>query len=266
MYNRLSMRFLPLLCLTSVLVAAPGDTPAEVTARKLHQALADSVITIRATVTITVTPGDQPAQTQDRTFEQLGTVVSSDGRVLLAASSIDPAAMMNGRTVNTQAGPVKLSAVSEVKEAFIVLADGTEIPAKVILKDKDLNLALIAPITPVAEKFLCVDTTVSDTVVAVDEVIVLGRMDKSFDRCAKVEVDSVAAVLAKPRSFISIHIPVTGCPVFSINGKFVGMTSGKQTTGDDGDSEGMVPVVIPAETLQKFLTPSAAKPAPAPSK
>ena len=26
------MRFLPLLCLTSVLVAAPGDTPAEVTA------------------------------------------------------------------------------------------------------------------------------------------------------------------------------------------------------------------------------------------
>lgn len=257
------MRLFTLICLTSALSAAPGDTPAEVTARKLHQTLADAVVTVRATVSITVTPGDQPAQTQDRTFEQLGTVVSASGQVLLAASSIDPASMMDGRMVNTQAGPMKLSAVSEVKEAFIILADGTEIPAKVMLKDKDLNLALIAPITPATETFVSVDTAASEMVVSVDEVIVLGRMDKSFDRCAKVEVDSVSAVLTKPRTFISIHIPVTGCPVFSANGKFVGMTSGKFATGDEGESSGMIPVVIPAETLRKFLAP---KPAPAPSK
>ena len=266
MYYQQSIRLLSLLCLTSVAIAAPGDTPAELTARKLHQSLADAVVTIRATIAITVTPGDQPAQTQDRTFEQIGTVISSDGRVLLAASSIDPAAVMNGRTVNTQAGPMRLSAVSEVKEAFIVLADGTEIPAKVVLKDKDLNLALIAPTAPPAEKFIYVDTTITDTVVPVDEVIVLGRMNKSFDRSAKVEVDSVAAVLTKPRPLVAIHIPVTGCPVFSANGKFVGMTSGKITTDDEGETEGMVPVVIPAETLQKFLAPAPTKPAPTQTK
>ena len=52
MYNRLFMRLLTLLCLTSALAAAPGDTPAEVTARKLHQALADAVVTMLAPVTV----------------------------------------------------------------------------------------------------------------------------------------------------------------------------------------------------------------------
>ena len=123
-----------------------ADTPAEATARVLHRTLGDAVVFVRATVSVTVTPGDQPAQSRDRTFEQLGTVVSADGRVLLAASAIDPAGVMDGRTVNTPMGEMKISATSQVKEAFIVLADGTEIPAKVVLKDKDLNLALVAPI------------------------------------------------------------------------------------------------------------------------
>ena len=251
-----------LLALGSVLPAHAADTPAQVTARALHRRLGDAVVLVRATVAVTVTPGDQPAQTRDRTFEQLGTVVSTDGRVLLSATSIDPAAVMDGRTVNTPAGPMKLAATSQVKEAFIVLADGTEIPAKVVLKDKDLNLALIAPVETATTAFVPVDVAASDTVEPVDEVVVLGRMDKSLDRASKVEIDAVAAVTTKPRPFISIHVNATGCPVFSVAGKFVGLTSGKIDAAADGDGEGvsMEPVVIPAATVQKFLAQAAAKP------
>ena len=94
------------------------------------------------------------------------------------------------------------------------------------------------------------------------EVVVLGRMDKSLNRVAKVEVDSVAAVVTKPRPLISIHVNATGCPVFSAGGKFVGLTSGKIDAATDGDGEGvsMEPVVIPAATVQKFLA-QAPKPA-----
>lgn len=260
-HNRLLA--LCLLTVGSFAFAGTADTPAEATARVLHRKLGDAVVLIRATVSVTVTPGDQPAQTRDRTFEQLGTVVSADGRVLLSATSIDPAAVMDGRTVNTPAGPMKLAATSQVKEAFIVLADGTEIPAKVVLKDKDLNLALVAPVAAGTETFVPVDVAASDTVEPVDEVVVLGRMDKSFNRVAKVEIDAVAAVVAKPRPLISIHINATGCPVFSVAGKFVGITSGKIDAASDGDAEGvsMEPVVIPAATVQKFLAQASAKPA-----
>lgn len=257
---------LPLLCLlgiASTLVATAADTPAEATARSLHRTLADAVVVVRATITMTVTPGDQPAQTRDRTFEQLGTVVSADGRVVLAAASLDPSAVMDGRTVNTPAGPMKISASSQVKEAFIVLADGTEIPAKVILSDKDLNLAVLAPVAPVANPFVAVDTASSAVVEPVDQVVVLGRMEKSFNRCPKVEVDSVAAVVSKPRPLVSIHVSAPGCPVFNAAGKFVGLTSAKISGAGDADGEGMSvgmePVVIPAESVQKFL--AQAKPA-----
>jgi len=227
-----------LLALGSVLPAFAADTPSQVTARALQRKLGDAVVLVRATVSVTVTPGDQPAQTRDRTFEQLGTVVSSDGRVLL-------------------------SATSQVKEAFIVLADGTEIAAKVVLKDKDLNLALLAPAEATTTPFVPVDVAVSDTVEPVDEVVVLGRMDKSLDRVSKVEIDAVAAVTTKPRPFISIHISATGCPVFSVGGKFVGLTSAKIDLGGDGDDEGvaMEPVVIPAAVVQKFLVQASTKPA-----
>lgn len=261
MKHRILPRILGLIFLGSAATLAAADTAAEAVARTLHRTLADSVVVVRATVSVTVTPGDQPAQSRDRTFEQVGTVISPDGRVVLAASSVDPAAVMDGRTVNTPMGEMKISATSQVKEAFIVLADGTEIPAKVVLKDKDLNLALVAPVAPVAEKLVAVDTAASAMVEPVDEVVVLGRMDKSFNRAAKVEVDSVAAVVTKPRTLISIHIPVTGCPVFSDQGKFVGITSGKVDTSADAESGGvsMEPVVVPAETIRKFL--AQAKPA-----
>lgn len=259
MRNHIARLAFSLVAALTVASVRAADTQAEATARILHKRYADAVVVVRVTVAVTVTPGDQPAQSSDRTFEQTGTVVSADGRVLLAASSVDPAVVMDGRTVNTPMGAMKLSAVSQVKEAFIVLADGTEVPAKVLLKDRDLNLALVAPVAPGTETFVPVDTSVSEMVEPVDEVVVLGRMDKSFDRCPKVEIDSVAAVVTKPRPLISIHVNVTGCPVFSASGKFVGITSGKVEDPSGRDSGGMEPVVVPAETVRRFIAQSAAK-------
>ena len=37
------------------------------------------------------------------------------------------------------------------------LADGTELPAKVVIKDKDLNLALVAPVAKPAQPLVALD-------------------------------------------------------------------------------------------------------------
>lgn len=260
------------LAATAVPALAQNEATQRV-AREILAAKADSVIVVRATVALTVTAGDQPSQSEDRSIETVGTAVSASGLVLLPASSIDPGAFADGRTVRGPAGPMRLSVVSEVKEAFLVLADGTEIAAKVVLKDKDLNLALLAPLTAPATPLVAVDTAVSAELAVADEVIVLGRMGKSLERAPRVDIDSVCATVAKPRPLAVIHLPYPGSPVFDAKGRFAGLTSGKPAAeGEDGESGamGMTPVVVPAATIVRFLeagakAAAAAAAAPAPA-
>ncbi|NBV79050.1 MAG: hypothetical protein EBR62_04210, partial [Verrucomicrobia bacterium] len=75
------------LALAAFLVHAPASflhaaEPApkiEETARQLFKAHADSVLTVRATVALTMSAGDSPSQSRDQTVEEFGTVVTADG-------------------------------------------------------------------------------------------------------------------------------------------------------------------------------------------
>ena len=261
----------PTLLLAALLAALPDLGAAEAAsaaARRLVAEKSDAVVVVRATVSMTVSAGDQPSQSQDRAVETLGTVVSPDGSVLVPASSIDPGSMADGRTVQTPGGPLRLSVVSDVKEAFIVLADGTELPAKVVIKDKDLNLALLAPVAKPAQPLVALETKAEVELKVADEVVVLGRMGKSLERAPRADIDQVCAVISKPRPFAVIHLPYPGCPVLDLDGRLAGVTSAK-ADGEDmesGQGMGFTPVVIPVATLRRFLEAGAktmAAPAPA---
>jgi S1-C subfamily serine protease len=251
-----------------------ADQKIEETARRLFKSHADAVVSVRATVALTMAAGDAPSQSRDQSVEEFGTVVSAKGLVMISASSIDPATAMDGRTVNMRGAQVKLAVTSEVKEARIILADGTEIPATVVYKDRDLNLAFLAPDAGAEEskdaKFLPIDTSEEQALGVLDEVVVLSRMDKSLGFAAAVECDYVRAVIVKPRRFLAIHLPTTGLPVFALGGRFAGFTTVR--FGSAGEAEGIAasPAVLPAADVRKAIAAAVAatvaKPAPAPKK
>jgi len=189
---------------------------------------------------------------------------------MISASSIDPATAMDGRTVNMRGTPVKLAVTSEVKEARFILADGTEVPATVVYKDRDLNLAFLAP-EPGAEeakeaKFLPIDTSAEQALEVLDEVVVLSRLDKSMGRVSAVECDFVRAVVTKPRRFLSIHLSSTGLPVFGVSGKFAGFTTVRFGSSGEGEGIAATPVVLPAAEVRKAIAAALARPIPAPRK
>ncbi len=260
-----------LILLAALVAAQPclvASDAANAAARRLVAEKSDAVVVIRATVSLTITAGDRPSQSEDRSVETLGTVVAPDGSVLVAAAAIDPGAMADGRTVQTPGGPIRISVVSDVKEAFIVLADGTELPAKVVIKDKDLNLALVAPVAKPAQPLVALDPKAEVELKVADEVVVLGRMGKSLERAPRADVDQVCAVIAKPRPFAIIHLPYPGCPVLDLEGRLAGVTSAKADDEDleSGQGMGLTPVVIPVATLRRFLEAGAkAAPSPAPA-
>lgn len=266
---------LPLfLLLTLGTVSAPllhAEQKIEDTARALYKSNAESVITIRATVALTMSAGDNPSQSRDQSVEELGTVVNAQGLVMVSASSIDPATGADGRMVNVRGNQVKLSVTSEVKEARLIMPDGTEVPATVVFKDRDLNLAFLAPEAGAEEakdvKFHPISLSEPQNLNVLDEVVVLTRMDRSLGRVSSVECDYVRALIEKPRRFLSIHLPTVGLPVFGLTGKFAGFTTTRFGSAGEGGSISMAPVVLPASDVIKAIEQATAKqknpPAPA---
>jgi hypothetical protein len=123
------------LLAAAALLAAPlasaAEGPLKEKALALSKSYKDSVLFLSAVVELEVTAGDNPAKKEERKIEMLGTVLNKDGLIVVPNSTLDVASSVDGRMVNTQHGPMKLSAKATTKEVKILLPDGTEIPAKV---------------------------------------------------------------------------------------------------------------------------------------
>jgi S1-C subfamily serine protease len=200
-------------------------------------------------VSIEVTAGDMPTQKEEKKMEVIGTVINKDGLIVAPLSTLDAAATMDGRTVNTPKGPLKLSAKSDIKEVKIIMPDGSEADAKVVLKDVDLDLVFIKP-DKKADNFTPINTADSAPIALLDDVIVLGRLGKDLNREAMIITGEVISVVKKPRVFGKITAPATGMPVFNDQGKFIGIGINRLSSkgATDGNVAGSA-VLLPAADL-----------------
>lgn len=244
----------PRLLLITTLLAAPLAHAAEGPLRDKALALSasdrDSVLFLSAVVEIEITAGDKPAKKEERKVELLGTVIGKDGLVVVALSTLDVASTIDGRMVNTQQGPIKLSAKGTTKEVKILMPDGTETAAKVVFKDTDLDLAFIRPEKPQEAKLTPVDTANSAPMALLDDVIVLGRLGKDLGREPVVMTGEIISLLTKPRIFGKIGTQSLGLPVFNKDGKFLGI--GINRFSPKGDADGPPApsnVILPAADL-----------------
>ena len=240
--------------LLAALLAAPfasaADGPLKDKALALSASNKNSVLFLSAVVEIEFTAGDNPAKKEERKLEMLGTVIGKDGLIVVPLSTLDAASTVDGRMVNTQNGPVKLSAKGTTKEVKILLPDGTEAEAKVAFKDTDLDLAFIRPEKPGDVKLTAIDTANSAPMALLDDVIILGRLGKDLNRQPVAMTNEVIALVTKPRTFAKLSTASLGMPVFNKDGKFLGI--GINRFSPKGDSEqGPVPsnVVLPAADL-----------------
>jgi S1-C subfamily serine protease len=240
--------------LAALALALPAAAPAASGPLK-EQALAiatankDAVVFLSAVVSIEVTAGSMPAQKEERKVEVLGTVIRKDGLIVAPLSSLDVASAIDGRTISRPQGSVKLSAKSETKEVKIIMPDGSEVPAKVVLKDSDLDLAFLKPEKEGAA-FTAVDTANSAPPALLDDVIVLGRLGKDLNRESLVATSEIVSIIAKPRVFAKTAAQCLGMPVFNGEGKLVGF--GVNRFSSKSDTEGQASaanVLLPVADL-----------------
>jgi S1-C subfamily serine protease len=174
-------------------------------------------------------------QEQERKIEVNGVVIDKDGLTFVSAMSIDPAAAYNsyqnesGRSLSSRRSMMD----SDVTEAMIVLSDGTELEAEVVLKDADLDMAFIRPKEKPPRPFDYFDLAKSAATPAVlDEVFVLNRLGPTEDRAPIITPGTIRAVVNGPRTYYICDDLLSknlGTMVFSKMGLPIGVLVAKQS-------------------------------------
>lgn len=179
-----------------------------------------------------------------------GTVLDPSGLTVLALSSVDPAELYRHLSEDYKAE-------IEVSDVKILLEDSTEIPAEIVLRDKDLDLAFIRPKTKLATPMPSLDLSKSSHAQVLDQVLTLNRLKRAAGRAFSASVERVSAVVQKPRTF---YIPdntatetALGSPAFSLDGGVIGLVVMRavNSQGAANIRDCMTAIILPAEDIAK---------------
>jgi hypothetical protein len=238
------------------LVGLAGHCPADelaVKGRDIFNKNQQAVVTVQEVLKMTYSGA---AKSSENRQEITGTVVDPSGLTVLALSAADPSEMYQ-RMMADQGSQYKLDV--EVTDLKILLADGTELPAEIVLRDKDLDLAFIRPKSKPASPMAAIDFSKAAPVQLLDEVITLNRLNSAAGRAYAASVERITAVVLKPRTFYIPDSAMTsttlGSPAFSIDGKVVGLLVMRAVNSKGGGSrnyrENMTSIILPAEDIVK---------------
>lgn len=245
-----------LAALFALAVATPTITlavsEAEATAgRALLKRYADTIVGVELVVTLKGMQGERQLPPREQKVEINGTLVTAKGLTVLSLAGIDP----RGTIPPNIAAQIRFDE-PEFKEVKLRLTDGTEIPARVVLKDADLDLAFIAPVpeSVPAGALPFVDLANRAEPVVLGTYYSVARAPKLQQRVPAVRIIYVPGIIEKPRRFLLASEYNPGCPSFDAEGKVLGIAlrhvAGGQSTGN---------IILPAEDVAEIAKEAALK-------
>ena len=230
------------LCASILAFAMPtrADTAGDV-ARRIVTAHAKGAVTLQ--IVLKAAAGDSGDQAER---EIDGVVLDASGLIVTANTNVDPGAVYAAMSGNEGAYATKVVSVK------ILMAGGEQIPARVVLRDKDRNLAFLRPLQKPKTAFTPVSFVKKSTARIGDAIYVLSRLGKTGGRQASITFERVYSVIQKPR-LMYVIIPnmytSLGNAVFNESGQPLGLLSARigLKTGDSP-----LPVVVPVSDVMEI--------------
>ena len=240
----MSKRMLAMVLCVAMMSAgglAVADDAVEM-AKDIESGYGKAVVHVEAVLTITM-DGPLAAMVgggdKEQKIEVVGTVVDPSGLTVVSNTALDPTSAMGKIEINAGGQQMSMTLKGEVGEVKIRLSDGTEIPARVVLKDEDLDLAFIAPTEKLDKKARAAMQSVeldqaADKAEKLAQTITLGRLGKDMNRELTVGLARIKAVVTKPRTFYVLGGTQPGTPVFDMKGKLLGISLFRKKPGGGG--------------------------------
>ncbi|OGF44212.1 MAG: hypothetical protein A2452_05390 [Candidatus Firestonebacteria bacterium RIFOXYC2_FULL_39_67] len=199
-------------------------------------------------------------QKEEIKLESQGIVINENGMVLAAYSSIDPVKylikMFSSLGMGSQASNLK-KMTSSIDDIKYVLINGKEVQAKLVITDKDLDLAIIKPEKP-GEKLDFFEVKELAKPALFDKMLAFFRLSKDYNRELSFVSTSVNCNITKPEELFLVEggLPM-GCILFNQQGKFAGLSVSRSTSEEDtkslGMSNSMVTSIIPVKEILDII-------------
>jgi S1-C subfamily serine protease len=235
--------------------AAQDPRPA---ARDVVKKWQDAVVNVRVVLKMRMSMGGREMQASDDPIDTVGTVIDSSGLTVLSLGSLNPGAMMSKLMGGGGgAGQPSVEITSEPTDVKIRLSSGRELPARIVLRDEDLDLAFLRPTTKPDAPLVALDLTDAAKPSLLDQVLVLSRLGRVGGWTTGAALHDVGAIIEKPRTFYVLAGAVSGMgtPAFLTNGRVVGLLTLRQiepgraslaSMMGGSESMGMLGVILPA--------------------
>ena len=230
---------LALALLLAVAASSYAQTPEErAAARDVVARRSDAVVLVLATIKTRMNIGGRES-TRDQPMLANATVLDGSGLTVMALSMLEP-----GEIANRSIGSGAMS--TEATDLRMRLADGQEVPAKIVLRDPDLDLVFVKPVEPPAAPLPSVDAP-PGTPAVLDLLVALQRTGEATGWRTLATFTYVQMTVERPRTYHALSsTPGLGAPVFDTRGRFVGVI-----VRVGGSRTSPLPAVLPAEDIRE---------------
>jgi hypothetical protein len=222
-----------------------GDDAAEI-ARKVASDWQDAIVGVKIVI---------ESYDYESKIEVIGTVIEPTGLVVISLSSIDPSSLHYGSESETK-----------VKDVKITLVDATEIPAEVVLRDRDLDLAFVRSLEPVKNALSAVDLENAAEPQLAEQIYILSRLGSASGYAPHVSICRIQSIITKPRTFYVPNFMAVlsglGTPSFTMEGELLGIMLMRMSFAESSGmgevfggirSMGVLPVILPARDIKKAM-------------
>jgi hypothetical protein len=224
--------------LTFLAVSSAAQTPEERAAgREIVAARGDAVVLVLATIKTRMNIGGRESM-RDQPMQANATVLDGSGLAVMSLSVLEP-----GEIANRSMGSGALS--TETADLRMRLGGGEEVPARVALRDADLDLVFVKPVAPLAAPIPAADAA-AGVPALLDPLITLQRSGESTGWRLLASFGSVQMTVDRPRTYHVLSTAAAlGSAVFDTRGRFVGVI-----VRVGGARTNPLPAVLPADDIR----------------
>ena len=230
--------------------------------REIVKKWQNAIVTVRVVLKMRVSVGGREMQSMDESVETVGTVIDPSGLTVLSLGALNPGAMMNKMMGGGGSSQERMEFGSEPSDVKLRLSDGRELPARIVLRDEDLDLAFLRPTAKPDRPLVAINLADEGKPALLDSVVVLTRLGRVGGWTPAASLQTIGAIIEKPRTFYVIETGSAGgmgTPAFTPSGKVVGLLTMRSIqTGRTGmfsmvggsEGLGLLPVILPAADVR----------------